>query len=81
MIAQADSAMYQAKRRGPARHELFVDADRDGAVQRGKLERELRDAVDRAELCVHYQPNVSLGGKRGVVGFEALVRRQHPERV
>ena len=80
VIAQADSAMYRAKSLGPGRHEVFVGADRDRGVQRGKLERELRDAVDRAELCVHYQPNVSLGGKRDVIGFEALVRWQHPER-
>jgi two-component system cell cycle response regulator len=48
VIAQADSAMYRAKRLGPARHELFVDADRYGALERGTLERELRDAVERA---------------------------------
>jgi EAL domain-containing protein (putative c-di-GMP-specific phosphodiesterase class I) len=44
------------------------------------MENALRNALDRAELRVHYQPRVSIEGETGLVGFEALVRWEHPER-
>ena len=46
---------------------------------RTHLERELRQAVERAELRVHYQPRVSFNDETGLEGFEALVRWEHPE--
>lgn len=80
VIRDADAAMYRAKEHGGARLELFDESSRSRATQRLELEEALRAAVDRSELRVHYQPRVSLNGETGLIGFEALVRWQHPER-
>ena len=73
MMRAADTAMYQAKARGKARHEVY-DADMDARVRdRVWLENDLRHAVDSNDLEVHYQPIVSLAS-RMCVGFESLVR-------
>ena len=79
-IREADAAMYRAKELGNSRYELFDESSRQRAMERLELESALNHAVDRSELCVHYQPKVSLAGELGVTGFEALVRWQHPER-
>jgi diguanylate cyclase (GGDEF)-like protein/PAS domain S-box-containing protein len=73
IMRDADAAMYQAKARGKARHELF-DADMHArALDRVSLENDLRHAVRHRGLEVHYQPIVAL--ETGLcVGFEALVR-------
>jgi EAL domain-containing protein (putative c-di-GMP-specific phosphodiesterase class I) len=69
----ADTAMYQAKARGKARHEVF-DADMDArARDRLSLENDLRHAVDSNDFEMHYQPIVSLASGM-CVGFESLVR-------
>ncbi|MEX2107579.1 MAG: EAL domain-containing protein [Solirubrobacterales bacterium] len=79
LIRDADSAMYRAKERGRARCELFDTEMQARAARRLQIERELRHAVDRDELRLHYQPVVAL--KTGeIVGLEALVRWRHPER-
>ena len=79
LLRDADTAMYRAKAEGKARHVIFDVAMRDQAVNLLQLETDLRRAVDRNEFLIHYQPIVSL--KAGeIVGFEALVRWQHPSR-
>jgi diguanylate cyclase (GGDEF)-like protein/PAS domain S-box-containing protein len=79
LIRDADAAMYRAKEGGRARCVLFDAAMRAGAMRRLEVERELRHALDREELALHYQPVVNLrSGEIG--GLEALVRWQHPER-
>jgi diguanylate cyclase (GGDEF)-like protein len=80
VIRDADAAMYRAKEHGGARLELFDESSRTRATQRLELEEALRVAIARSELRVHYQPRVSLDGETGLVGFEALVRWQHPTR-
>jgi diguanylate cyclase (GGDEF)-like protein len=80
VIRDADAAMYRAKELGGARFELFDDTSRRRATQRVELEQELRRAIERSELRVHYQPRVSLNGEVVLVGFEALVRWEHPQR-
>ena len=73
IMHDADTAMYQAKARGKARHEVF-DADMDARVRdRLGLENDLRHAVDSNDVEVHYQPIVSLASGM-CVGFESLVR-------
>jgi diguanylate cyclase (GGDEF)-like protein len=85
-IRHADKAMYRAKELGGSRFELFHAATGGtggtGIVPRpdAGLEPALRQALARSELRVHYQPRVSLNGETGLVGFEALVRWEHPER-
>jgi diguanylate cyclase (GGDEF)-like protein/PAS domain S-box-containing protein len=79
LIRDADAAMYRAKERGRARCELFDAEMRARAVRRLEVERELRHALERDELVLHYQPVVSLGSGE-ITGLEALVRWQHPDR-
>ncbi|MDR9426054.1 MAG: EAL domain-containing protein [Marinobacter sp.] len=79
LIRQADQAMYQAKQAGKNRYYLF-DVERERAVrnQHESLER-IREALRHEELVLHYQPKVNMRTGE-VVGVEALVRWQHPER-
>ncbi len=76
-LRDADLAMYRAKLRGRARHEVFHADMRAGAVLQMSLENDLRHSMDRGELRVMYQPIWSLASGR-IVGFEALVRWDHP---
>ena len=79
LIGDADAAMYRAKERGGARTELFDTVMRDRAVEALAIEQELQRAIEQGELRVYYQPAVDLSSGT-MVGAEALVRWQHPER-
>jgi diguanylate cyclase (GGDEF)-like protein/PAS domain S-box-containing protein len=79
LIRDADSAMYRAKERGRARYELFDEAMRGRAISRLRVENDLRRALERDELMLHYQPVVSCRDQ-SIVGVEALIRWQHPDR-
>ncbi len=79
MMRDADTAMYRAKASGRGRRVLFDEAMHHRAVERLQLETELRQAVEKKEFIVHYQPIVAVRGWH-VVGFEALVRWQSPRR-
>jgi diguanylate cyclase (GGDEF)-like protein/PAS domain S-box-containing protein len=79
ILRDADTAMYRAKSRGKARYEIF-DADmRASVVARLQLETDLRRALEHGEFHNVYQPIVSLAAGQ-IVGFEALLRWQHPTR-
>ncbi len=78
-LRDADIAMYRAKENGKARYEMFDHGMHARAVSRLQLESDLREAVERKEFCVFYQPIVSLQTGR-LAGFEALVRWNHPRR-
>ncbi|HTU94920.1 MAG TPA: EAL domain-containing protein [Solirubrobacteraceae bacterium] len=73
MLANADIAMYNAKRRGRGRAAVFDDAMRRRVVDRLARENELRQAVECALLDIHYQPIVSLA-TGDLCGMEALAR-------
>jgi EAL domain-containing protein (putative c-di-GMP-specific phosphodiesterase class I) len=79
VVRDADLAMYRAKAAGGGRFAVFDAAMHQEALERLRLETELRRAVDRREFQLWYQPIVSLPEGR-LVGVEALVRWQHPER-
>ncbi len=77
LLRNADVAMYRAKRNGRACYELFDPVMHTNAVQRLDLERDLRQAIERREFVVHYQPKLDLRSGR-IVELEALIRWQHP---
>ncbi len=79
LLRDADTAMYRAKSQGAAQTALFDEHMHLRAVAQLTLESELRRALERAELLVHYQPIVEAESGE-VLGFEALVRWAHPER-
>jgi diguanylate cyclase (GGDEF)-like protein len=79
MLRDADVAKYVAKERGRGRVELFAEPMRARAVDRFDTEVALRRALARSEFRVHYQPLVQFDTSE-VIGFEALVRWEHPER-
>ena len=79
LVRDADAAMHRAKERGRARYELYDEALRGRALSRLRVENDLRRALERDELVLHYQPLVSLRD-RAMVSVEALVRWEHPER-
>jgi diguanylate cyclase (GGDEF)-like protein len=78
LLRDADIAMYRAKAAGGDRCAVFDVTMHENAVQRLQLETDLRRAVERHEFRLQYQPIVSLDNHR-IVGFEALIRWQHPE--
>src|SRR6202166_4155447 len=79
LIKNADTAMYHAKQCGRNNYQFFKPDMRLRAVERQSLEGQLRYAIERQELLLHYQPKVNL--KSGAItGVEALIRWQHPLR-
>jgi diguanylate cyclase (GGDEF)-like protein len=79
LLRRADTALYEAKRRGKGQYCIFDPSMRDTLRQRRTLARELERAVSEDELTVVYQPVVALDDCRPVA-LEALVRWNHPER-
>ena len=79
LLRAADIALHRAKDKGKAHYEVF-DWSRDAhALERLELENDLRKAIERDELRVHYQPVFSLVSDH-IAGMEALLRWEHPER-
>jgi diguanylate cyclase (GGDEF)-like protein/PAS domain S-box-containing protein len=79
ILRNADIAMYTAKRAGKRRFAIFETEMHTAAVDRLEIEADLRQALDRREFMLQYQPIVALDNGR-VVGVEALVRWRHPRR-
>lgn len=77
VMRDADTAMYQAKRGGKARHETFDDAMRDAVRETLQLETDLRRAIQNGDLKVHFQPIYSLANDE-LYALEALARWEHP---
>jgi diguanylate cyclase (GGDEF)-like protein/PAS domain S-box-containing protein len=78
LLRFADSAMYEAKRRGCGRHNLFSPAVGEAAGRQQKLESDLLQASARDEFVLHYQPFIEANSGR-ITGMEALLRWNHPE--
>ncbi|PRC92457.1 putative bifunctional diguanylate cyclase/phosphodiesterase [Solimicrobium silvestre] len=79
LIKSADTAMYHAKEGGRENFKFFKQEMNDRAVQRQSVEASLRLALERQEFVLYYQPKVNLRSG-AIVGCEALIRWQHPER-
>lgn len=79
ILRDADIAMYRAKTRGKACHQIFDQTMHEEARNRLHIEREMRQALEQKEFCLYYQPIIDL--KTGVLaGFESLIRWNHPIR-
>ena len=79
LVRNADLALYAAKAAGRGKHCFYEAAMHSEAAERQLLENDLRQAIERGELSVHYQPIVRAAGEE-ISGFEALCRWQHPTR-
>jgi diguanylate cyclase (GGDEF)-like protein/PAS domain S-box-containing protein len=77
ILRDADIAMYGAKRRGKSTFEMFDPQMRQSIMERLSLENDLKSALSKNQLQVHYQPIVALQDGK-LTGFEALVHWQHP---
>ncbi len=78
-IQNVDAALYEAKRNVRGHHVVFTPTMHQNAVSRFSLAQELRQTFNAGELAMHYQPIADLTSKE-VVGFEALMRWNHPNR-
>ena len=79
LVKHADAAMYLAKARGRAKHLFFDRGTANSAYAEMVMEGELAQALERGEFVLHFQPQVR-ARDGGLVGAEALIRWNHPER-
>ena len=79
ILKHADSAMYHAKAQGRNNFQFFTEAMNNSSIELLSLENNLHKALVQNELCLYYQPQVSVVTGQ-LVGMEALIRWQHPER-
>jgi diguanylate cyclase (GGDEF)-like protein/PAS domain S-box-containing protein len=81
LLRKADMALYEAKAKGKNRHALFEEEMETRAMERLETEHTLRQTIEQEDgLVVHYQPVISFEEGGRIVGFEALVRWNHPLR-
>jgi diguanylate cyclase (GGDEF)-like protein/PAS domain S-box-containing protein len=78
LIKHADIAMYRGKQTGRNNFQFYTPAMNEQALERLRIEGDLRSALENEEFLLHYQPKVDLASGR-VVGSEALIRWQHPQ--
>ena len=79
IIQNVDAALYEAKHHGRGRHIIFTPEMHQDAVSRFTLVQEIRSALQGGQISMHYQPITDLNSN-DVVGFEALMRWEHPAR-
>ena len=79
LIRQADLAMYQAKQEGKNNYKFFDIAQSQKTAQRHIQLQEIQHAFNQHELCLYYQPKVNMASGE-IIGVEALIRWQHPEK-
>ncbi|KIH81691.1 putative bifunctional diguanylate cyclase/phosphodiesterase [Pseudomonas batumici] len=79
MLVQADMALYRSKENGRNQYHFHSDEINQEVIDRIALTQDLRKAIEQDELELHYLPEVDLGTGR-ILGMEALLRWNHPER-
>ncbi|WP_432473612.1 bifunctional diguanylate cyclase/phosphodiesterase [Amphritea sp. HPY] len=79
LLKNADIAMYEAKKSGQGSYQFFTNEMNTAALDRMNVEIGLRKALENDEFVLHYQPQIDLSSG-SLVGFEALVRWQHPDK-
>jgi len=79
LLRSADVALHRVKELGRGQYQFYSAEMRGGSFERMQLEVMLRDALERREFSLFYQPQVDVG-KRALIGCEALIRWIHPER-
>ena len=78
LLKHADTAMYQAKETGRNAYQFFTGEMNVAALERLLLENSLRQALERSEFVLHYQPQINVMTGH-IIGTEALIRWQHPQ--
>jgi diguanylate cyclase (GGDEF)-like protein/PAS domain S-box-containing protein len=79
LTRHADMAMYHAKNTGRGQFSFFDSSMNKHLEQRLTIERDLRDAIHKKQFLLHYQPQIDLNTRK-LIGVEALIRWQHPQR-
>lgn len=79
LLRHADQSMYQAKLSGRNHYQLFNPADNQQTIEKQQLLQDIRQAIQKNEFCLFYQPKVNMTNGE-VFGMEALIRWQHPTR-
>ncbi|MDY6804094.1 MAG: EAL domain-containing protein [Cyanobacteriota bacterium] len=79
LLKNAKAAMYRAKRKGGNSSQIYAKTIQEKSYDRLMLETGLRNAIDDSQLRLHYQPKINIQTGK-VIGVEALVRWEHPER-
>lgn len=79
LLKNADAAMYEVKKNGKNGHQLYTSDMEQHMLKRISIEADLRKAINRQQLMVHYQPQFN-ASSRSIIGFEALLRWKHPSK-
>ncbi len=79
LLTNADIAMYRAKEMGKNNYQVYTATLNEKAIDRLALENSLRRAIDYEEFVLHYQPKVDTNSEK-IIGMEALIRWQHPDK-